>query len=105
MGLFRLDGDDYWTKPWKNGRDLVMEFVLELKFGLYIDAPSSIDPREHDSVPVPFFYVAKTRDAFKTDLDSVAKVVAVRVEDRALKIDSALTVRDNILEEPKLGAD
>jgi hypothetical protein len=105
MGLFSLDGDDYWTDPWKNGSDLVMNLVMDLKFGLYLDAPSSIDPRDHDSVPAPFFYVATMRDAFKTDLDAVAKVVAVRVEDRALKIDAALTVKDNRQRETKLGAD
>jgi hypothetical protein len=104
MGLFGLEGDDYWTKPWKNGRDLVRDLVFDSKFGLYLDAPSPIDPRDHDSVPAPFFYVATMRDAFKTDLDRQAKVVAVRVEDRVVKIDDALTVRDNVMAQAKLGA-
>jgi hypothetical protein len=105
MGLFGLDEDDYWSQPWKNGQTLFFTFVADWKFGLHIDGPSVIDPREHDTAPMPFLYVARMRDAFKTDLDRQAKVVASRVEDRALKIDSALTVQDRLAPGTKLGAD
>src|SRR5262245_56245991 len=103
--LFDLGGDDYWTQPWKSGLDLFMRFVAGKKFGLHIDAPPTVDPRDHDSVPVPFLYVAKKRDAFKTDLGGIAQVVAVRVEDRSLSIGKAITPRANTIADTKLGAD
>jgi hypothetical protein len=105
MSLFGIEGDDYWTQPWKNGADIYMNFVADMSFGLHIDAPSTVDPRNHDSVPMPFLYVATMRDASKTDLSSVANVVAVRVEDRRLRIGSAVAPKANALAETKLGAE
>jgi hypothetical protein len=102
--LFGLSGDDYWTQPWKNGRDINMRFVADEKFGLWLDAPPAVDPAKKKSVPAPFLYVAKMRDAFRTDLASVAKVVVVRLDDRSVSLGAALERKPNRVDEQKLGA-
>lgn len=103
--LFGLSGDDYWREPWKNSEALHNKYVLEDKFGLYIDAPGEVDPTVRKSLPVPFFYVAQLREAYKVDLETMVKVVASRVEDRTLKIANALTPKDKRAKEPKVGKD
>jgi hypothetical protein len=103
--LFGLSGEDYWREPWKGSPQMHETFVLGGKFGLYIDAPSAVNSALHESIPVPFFYVAQYREAYKVDLDTMAKLVAIRLEDRAFFIENALTPEYNSVPEGKVGKD
>jgi hypothetical protein len=103
--LFGLSGDDYWRDPWKGSAEMHQKFVLGGKYGLYIDAPASVNAAVHFSVPVPMFYVAEFREAYKIDLRSMTKLVAIRLEDRSFLIENALPPLDKVVEEVKMGKD
>jgi len=104
-GLFGLSEDDFWTDPWINGEELFNRYVLDGEYGLYIDAPERVQPKDRPSIPVPFFYSAEQREAYKLDIEKQAKVVAVRLEDRTFFIADAIEPEDNALPLPKVGAD
>jgi hypothetical protein len=104
-GLFGLDGDEFHTNPWKNGAVLYDRHVLDGDYGLFIDAPTRVQPERHTSIPVPLFYAAEQREAFKIDIVSQAKVVAVRLEDRRVFVANALEQPDNSAPRPRIGKD
>lgn len=104
-GLFELSGDDYWENPWKTSAVLHERYILDLAFGLYIDGPPEVVPGVHRSIPVPFLYVAKMRDAYSTELGQMAKIVVARQEDHALFVTNALPPRDKEVPLPKVGKD
>jgi hypothetical protein len=104
-GLFGLDDDEFHTNPWKNGAALYDRHVLDGDYGLLIDAPRRVQPERHTSIPVPLFYAAEQREAFKIDIVSQAKVVAVRLEDRRVYVANALEQPDNTAPRPRIGKD
>jgi hypothetical protein len=105
-GLLGLSADDYWETPWKNALQLHERYVLGEKWGIYIDAPSLIDPAVRNSIPTPFLYVAQRREAAKIDLERMAKVVASRFEDRAFFINTAVPASEyKSADEPRVGKD
>ncbi|MCO5167137.1 MAG: hypothetical protein M9894_12365 [Planctomycetes bacterium] len=102
-GLFGLDDADFWTNPWKNGEALFSKHVLDGDYGLFIDAPRSVQPADRSTLPVPIYYAAMMKDAFKVDVVAQTRVVAARLEDRAIFVDAAIEPPDNALPEPKIG--
>jgi hypothetical protein len=103
--LFGLSGEDYWQDPWKGSAQMHETFVLGSKYGLYIDAPPSVNAAVHSTVPIPMFYVAELREAYKISLNTMAKLIAIRLEDRAFFIENALPPRDKAAPEMKVGKD
>ena len=103
--LFGLSGEDYWLDPWKGSAEMHETYVLGGKYGIYIDAPASVNSAVHSTVPVPFFYVAQFREAYKINLTKMAKVIAIRLEDRSFLIENAITPRDKAAPEMKVGKD
>ena len=55
------------------------------------------------TIPVPLLYAAEQREAFKVDVVSQAKVVAVRLEDRKVFVANALEEPDNSSPRPRIG--
>lgn len=102
-GLFGLDDAEFWTKPWKNGQALHDKHVLDGDYGLFIDAPRSVQPADRTTLPCPILYAATRRDAFKVQVREQTRVVATRLEDRALFIDQAIEPPDNAAPLPKVG--
>jgi hypothetical protein len=102
--LFGLSGEDYWNAPWKNSAQLHQQYVLEDQWGLYFDAPASVSSATKKSIPAALLYVASSRDALKADFERTAKIVAVRLEDRALFIGNAVPPQDT-LPSPKVETD
>lgn len=101
---FSLTPDDYWKDPWKNAVQLDEQYVFQKVWGLHIDAPPTVNTQARKSIPVPFLYVAQLREAYKVDLDTMTKVVASRLEDRAFFIGDALPPREGS-DEPPIGKD
>jgi hypothetical protein len=103
--LFGLTGEDYWTDPWKNAERMHTEYFRGCKFGLYFDSPPSVSPLRHATIPAPVYYVAAYREACKIDLETMTKVVAIRLEDREFSIANAIVPRDKGVPLPKVGKD
>jgi hypothetical protein len=102
--LFGLNGEDYWNALWKNSAQLHEQYVLEDQWGLYLDAPASVSSATKKTIPAAFLYVASARDASKVDIERTAKIVAVRLEDRAFFIGNAVAPMDS-LPSPKVKTD
>lgn len=103
--LFGLSGDEYWDQPWKNADALHMKFVMNMRKGIFLDAPDVVDPNARQRVPVPLFYVSTGNDERKSSLRDKGKVVAVRLEDRAVLIATALAPEDKVERRPFLPND
>lgn len=101
---FGLTGDDFWTDPWRNRPGLHM-LVLDMKFGLYIDAPPLVDTATRRSVPAPLYWVARQRDDYAIDFEAEAKVVGVRLDDRAVRVANAVGPVDRALPQRRVGKD
>jgi hypothetical protein len=103
--LFGLGGEDYWKNPWKDGPRLNREYVLDMRFGLYIDGPESVVLKTRKTLPVPFYYVATTRDDVRINLRALATITASRVEDRRVFLAPAYAPVDKVVDGPRLGGD
>ena len=102
-GKFGLDDADFWKNPWKNGEALFSKHVLDGDYGLFIDAPRSVQPAGRATLPVPVYYAAPMKEAFKIDVVDMTRVVVTRLEDRALFVDQAIQPADNAPMRPKIG--
>jgi hypothetical protein len=79
---FDLQGDEYWTKPFKNRRNLAEQTIFKGQAGLFIDGPPEVDLAVHPTIPVPIFTCLAQKDAFALPLRRHGLLVATRLEDR-----------------------
>lgn len=79
---FNLQGDEYWTKPFKNDRDLAERTIFKNEPGLFIDGPPAVDLTVRDTIPIPIFSCVKQKDDYATPLMRYAFLLAIRLEDR-----------------------
>jgi hypothetical protein len=79
---FNLQGDEYWTKPFKNDRDLAERTIFKDQTGFFIDGPPEVDLTVHDTIPVPIYTCFTQKEAFALPLARYAVVLAMRLENR-----------------------
>jgi hypothetical protein len=79
---FKLQGDEYWTDPFKNAMDLQDATIGEGKTALLIDAPPLVDSGIHQTIPVLVYTCMTQKDEFAMPLERGALLVATRLEDR-----------------------
>ena len=79
---FNLQGDDYWTKPFKNDRALAEKTIFQSQPGLFIDGPPTVDLSVHPTIPIPVFSCLSQKDAYALPLMRHAFLVATRLGDR-----------------------
>jgi hypothetical protein len=79
---FNLQGDEYWTKPFKNDRDLAERTIFKNQPGFFIDGPPLVDLAVHDTIPLPIFTCFTQKEAYALPLMTYAVVFAMRLEDR-----------------------
>lgn len=104
-GLFGLDDAEFWTNPWKNGEALHEKHVLDANYGLFLDAPKSVQPADRTTIPCPILYAAAKKDAFKVLVREQTRLVVTRLEDRAIFVDQAIVPPDDARPLPKIGKD
>jgi hypothetical protein len=95
MGIFQIEGAEYWDDPMKNASRVLREFVPKGRFGMFIDAPHSVSLTDAVRIPLLFLYAAKRRESAVLDPWKMALLVCVRLEDRSLEV-------DRLLDEPEL---
>lgn len=103
--LFKLSGDEYWDDPLKNVDELQMEYVMERKFGIYVDAPDAVDPNKRATLPMPLLHVTSGQRENKAPLRGMGKLLAVKLEDRKVLMNGALPPRDKVKGEPRVPND
>jgi hypothetical protein len=59
---FKLQGDEYWTDPFKNAMDLQDATIGEGKTALLIDAPPLVDSGIHQTIPVLVYTCMTQKD-------------------------------------------
>jgi hypothetical protein len=79
---FNLQGDEYWTHPFKNDDDLAERTIFRKQPGLFIDGPPVVDLAVRNTIPIPIFTCVSQRDDYATPLMRYAFLFATRVEDR-----------------------
>ncbi|MBN2573172.1 MAG: hypothetical protein JXP73_01280 [Deltaproteobacteria bacterium] len=79
---FNLQGDEYWTKPFKNDRALAERTIFQSQAGLFIDGPPVVDLAVRNTIPIPVFSCLSQKDALAVPLKRYAYLVATRLEDR-----------------------
>ncbi len=85
-GIFEIEGQDYWTDPFKFSSQVLRKFIPEDRYGLFLDAPAKADLRTVDRIPLLSLYAVKQQDARIYDVWSTGHLVGVRLEDRAVDI-------------------
>jgi len=79
---FNLQGDEYWTQPFKNDDGLAERTIFKKQPGLFIDGPPIVDLAARDTIPIPIFSCTSQNDAARSPLMKHALLVATRLEDR-----------------------
>lgn len=84
-GIFQIEGQDYWTDPFKFSSQVLSKFVPEGRYGLFLDAPARTSLQGIKHIPVLALYAVKQQEARIYDPWRAGHLVAVRLEDRSLE--------------------
>ncbi|MFP2959627.1 hypothetical protein ACLEPN_17740 [Myxococcus sp. 1LA] len=84
-GIFEIEGQDYWTDPFKFSAQVLSKFVPKGRYGLFLDAPAKATLQGIKSIPVLALYAVKQLEARTYNPWRAGHLVAVRLEDRALE--------------------
>ncbi|QQR44528.1 hypothetical protein JKA73_37215 [Myxococcus xanthus] len=85
-GIFEIEGQDYWTDPFKFSARVLRKFLPEGRYGLFLDTPAEADLMRVDRIPLLALYAARQQEMRIYDPWSTGHLVAVRLEDRTLDI-------------------
>lgn len=95
-GPFGLTGEDYWTDPWRNLRDVSWERVSKQVSGLLLDAPARVDLASHDDAPLLLYRTGNGDDLRSRPLQGHAVVAAFDLLDGVLRL-GRLEPEDNLV--------
>jgi hypothetical protein len=90
MGVFEIEGSDYWDNPMKHVLRVLGNFAPQRRFGLFLDAPSAVDLSRVDRIPLLCLYAAPARESAVYDAVKMGHLVCVRLEDRTLEVRNLL---------------
>ena len=96
MGIFEVEGQDYWSDPFKASSQVLRSFVPKRRFGVFLDAPEDVDLARSARVPVLVLWCEEERTSAVIDPYTMGHLICVRLEDRRLERCALLELPDSM---------
>ncbi len=95
MGVFEIEGQDYWSAPFKASSKVLRAHVPTRQLGVFIDAPQDVDLSTHARVPLLVLWCETERVSSVIDPFTMGQLICVRLEDRRVECCPLLEIPDS----------